>query len=189
MIEGLTHLAGWLAIALLVASLALSLAARWRRRIVVLREHHARLVSLRRLAGLGGAALAAAHATLGLGVLGAASLDEVLAMLSGVPYLRHGALAIAVLAPLALTSFPTLNARLGLRTWSTLHRGVYVAVALAALHVLAGPSADPRLATAIAFVIAALLLARLWPERATDRASAERAGDAEPLTTESADNP
>lgn len=177
MIEGLTHLAGWLAIALLAASLALSLAARW------LHEWRARLLAWRRLAGLGSAAAASLHALLSLSLLGLPSAETFTAV-SAVPYLRHGALALALLVPLAVTSFPALNARLGLRTWSVLHRAVYAIAALAALHVLAGPSAEPRLAMALAVSLGLLLVARLVPRRARPRE-----GDASGLTTESADNP
>jgi sulfoxide reductase heme-binding subunit YedZ len=88
-------------------------------------------------------------------------LDEALTVIASVPYVRHGALALSILTPLALTSFPKLNARVGLRTWETLHRGVYLAVALVLLHVLAGPSAEPHLAIAIAAIAIVLLLARV----------------------------
>lgn len=187
MISGLTHLAGWLAIGLLVTSLALSLVAR--AQLAWTREHRARLLSSRRLAGLGSAGAALLHLVLGLSLLAPATLEDALAMISGVPYLRHGALALALLGALALTSFPKLNARLGLRTWSTLHRAVYVASVLATLHVLAGPSAEPRLAASTAFVMALLLLARVWPVRSEGAGRARPEQDVEPVTRESADNP
>lgn len=160
------HLSGWLALLSLAASLALSLAARWRVR-------RARLLALRRVLGLAGLALAALHAIVTMGgLLAPGSGTEAAALFEGLPYLRHGALALALLLPLAATSFPRLNARLGLRAWSALHRLVYAALALAALHVLAGPSADPRLAVAVAGLIAALLLARLVPSSRSTRESA-----------------
>lgn len=177
MIERLTHLAGWIAIALLLASLAISLASRW------LLEQRARLLAWRRLAGLGSAGTALVHALLALTLLAPPSATEALAIVSAVPYLRHGALALALLAPLAITSFPKLNARLGLRTWNVLHRAVYVIAALAALHVLAGPSADPRLSVAVAGSLGLLLLARLVPR------SRPRDADGSAITTGSADNP
>ena len=178
MIEGLTHVAGWLAIALLLTSLAISLASRW------LLEQRARLIAWRRLAGLGSAGMALLHALLALSLLGLPSA-EVITAVSALPYLRHGALALALLAALALTSFPKLNARLGLRTWSVLHRAVHVIGVLAALHVLAGPSADPRLAVIVAIAFGLLLLARLAP-RARRDGGTEAPGV---LTKESADNP
>lgn len=157
-IVGLTHLSGWLAVFALLASLAMSLASRF------LRDQRARLVAWRRVAGLVGFVSAAVHASIAImGVLAPSSMSHALAAIGTVPYLRHGALALAVLTPLALTSFPKLNARVGLRTWEALHRGVYVAIALVVLHVLAGPSAKPHLAIAVAVIAGLLLVARLVP--------------------------
>jgi sulfoxide reductase heme-binding subunit YedZ len=167
----LAHLTGWLAVLALLASLGTSLAAR------AIREQRARLLVSRRLFGLAGAALALLHALVSLlALLVPPSLAEAVAMLSAVPYLRHGALAVVLLAPLALTSFPALNARLGLRTWDVLHRAVYVVIALVVLHVVAGPSADPRLALALAALAALLLFARI----PRPRARAPRAPNDEP---------
>lgn len=174
--RGIAHLLGWLAAAALCASLGTSLAARWTSRAL-----RGRLVASRRLLGLAGLALGLAHALVVVpSALAPPRLAELLPMVEALPYLRHGALALALLAPLGATSFPSLNARLGLRAWSTLHRLVYAASALVALHVVAGPGADPRLALALAALLAALLLARLVPARRR----------AEPgLTTGSPDNP
>ncbi len=165
-VVGLTHLSGWLAIFALLTSLTLSLASRF------LRDQRLRLVTWRRLAGLVGFVAALVHASIVLSaVLGPASLDDALTMIASVPYLRHGALALTLLALLALTSFPKLNARVGLRTWETLHRGVYLAIGFAVLHVLAGPSAHPGLAITIAVIVLVLLLARLVPRSRTREAS------------------
>ena len=98
---------------------------------------------------------------------------------------QHGALALLVLLTLTLTSFPTLNARLGLRTWSALHRLAYAALVLAALHALEGPNMDPRLGllllvSAVGIVLArvALSLRRSFREtRALARASREGTED------------
>ncbi len=183
--QALSHLTGWLAVASLLASLATSLASR------LLREHRPRLVAWRRLLGLGGALAALVHACVSVvALLAVGSLDETITIVSAVPYLRHGALALALLAPLALTSFPALNARLGLRTWQSLHRAVYVVIALVVLHVLAGPSADPRVALAIAALAVLSLVARLpWPRRAPNETTTNETTTDAPLTTESADNP
>ena len=67
--QGLTHLAGWLAMTLLAASLALSLASRW------LLDRRARLLAWRRLAGLGSAGAASLHALLSLSLLGLPSAE------------------------------------------------------------------------------------------------------------------
>jgi sulfoxide reductase heme-binding subunit YedZ len=171
-----THLLGWLALALLASSLGVSLATRWQTG-----PARARGLRLRRAAGLGGAALALVHALVSLALFAPPDLAGLFALLEGLPFLRHGALALALLAPLVATSFPALHARLGLRGWSALHRLVYAAVALAALHVLGGPSADPRIALAASILVALLFAARLVPRRAV------RADGA--VTTGSRDSP
>ena len=176
--EALTHLSGWLAVFALLASLAMSLASR------LLRDQRARLVAWRRLAGLVGFGSAVLHASIALSaVLSPRSIDDTLAILASVPYVRHGALALAMLTPLALTSFPKLNARLGLRAWETLHRGVYVAIALVVLHVLAGPSAEPHLAMAVAVIAALLLLGRLVPRPRTPERALEPESNDDPDTS------
>lgn len=176
------HLFGWLALALLVASLALSLVARRQRG-----PRRVRSLSLRRSAGLAGAAVAVGHASLSVVALRPPDAATLVAMIDGLPYLRHGALAVALLVPLVVTSFPRLNARLGLRGWGALHRVVYAAVALAALHVLAGPSADPRLAVVTSVVVALLVALRLVPRPRPREEGAAREGDA--VTTGPADSP
>ncbi len=170
MIEGAVHLTGWLAVLALLASLSTSLAARWQL------VHRAKLLRMRRVLGLAAFVLALLHAALVMGgLLAPRSIAEAAALLSGLPYLRHGALALVLLAPLAATSFPTLNARLGLRTWSALHRLVYGAVVLAVLHVLAGPAVDPRVALALATFALAVLFGRLIPPRRARREGPDEA--------------
>ncbi|GAB4206979.1 MAG: hypothetical protein OHK0013_24130 [Sandaracinaceae bacterium] len=172
------HALGWLSFALLAASLAISLRARWQHA-----EIRVKSLALRRWAGLAGSALAFLHATSSVALLEPADPAGLVAMVEGLPFLRHGALALALLALLAATSFPRLNARLGLRAWGALHRVVYAAIALAALHVLAGPSADPRVALVATVVVAILLAGRLVPRRAR----VERSDEA--VTTGPPDNP
>ncbi len=185
--RGLAHLLGWLAALALVSSLLTSLLARW-----AMGPRRARLVAARRLLGLAGFGLAVVHALASIGTaLLPRSPAALWTMLDALAYLRHGALALALLAPLALTSFAKVNARLRLRAWGALHRLVYAASVLVALHVLAGPEADPRLALTLAVVMALLLLGRVVPVRrsAAGPGGGERA-DAEPsLTTGSSDSP
>jgi len=172
--QGAVHLTGWLAVLALLASLATSLTARW------WRARRAKLLAMRRLLGLAGFVLALLHAVLVMGgLLAPRSGSEAAALFAGLPYLRHGALALVLLAPLALTSFPRLNARLGLRTWSALHRLFYGAIVLAVLHVLAGPSADPRLVLALAVVVAALLAGRVLPSGRSRPPDAETDADSQ----------
>ena len=55
------------------------------------------------------------------------------------PYAQAGAAALVLLGILSMTSFPTLNKRLKIRHWKTLHRLVFVIFFLLLLHVLLGP--------------------------------------------------
>lgn len=76
------------------------------------------------------------------------------------PYITIGMLAFAVLLPLAITSNSAMIRRLG-SAWGRLHRWVYVAIALAAIHfvmVLKVWLLEPLIYAAI---VAALLLFRL----------------------------
>lgn len=181
---GMTHLLGWLGVALLLGSLSVSLAARF------VPTQRPRLVAWRRLAGLAGFGAALLHAALALwGLLRPLTASDALAMLAELPYVRQGALALVLLLPLVLTSWPKLNARSGLRTWSTLHRAVYLALALVCLHVLAGPAADPRLALVLPALLLALLLGRLLPGRSGSGPSRRRAGPSGEGPTDSEDQP
>lgn len=149
---------GWLGLAALVGSLATSLVSRWSA------SHRSVFVAMRRWLGLAASVLAAVHALVAFGwILEPPSAASIPAFFEGLPHVRQGTVALAILVVLTATSFPPVNARLGLRAWSALHRAVYLAAALVGLHVLTAPSVDPRLGLAVAFVLGALLLARLAP--------------------------
>lgn len=84
------------------------------------------------------------------------------------PYLTVGALAFALLVPLALTSTQAMMRRLGGRRWQRLHRLVYPAAVLGVLHYLWLVKADLREPLLYAFALAILLLLRLplrWTRR------------------------
>ena len=136
-------LLGIAALLLLVLSVLASLSTH-------LTEKHTRasLLRARRTLGLAAFGAALVHSLASLAHLHAPSIKSVWNRLLALGYLRHGALALLVLLALTLTSFPTLNAKLGLRTWAALHRLAYVALILGALHVLSGPSLDPTLGIA-----------------------------------------
>ena len=121
------------------------------------KETRARLLRARRGLGLAASVAALIHAIASLTHLHAASFTGAWNRLLALGYLQHGAWALLILAVLALTSFPKLNARLGLRTWTALHRLAYVALILGALHALEGPAMDARLG--IAALGCALLIA------------------------------
>ena len=123
------------------------------------KESRVRLLRVRRSLGLVASGAALFHAIASLAHLHALSLTGVWNRLLALGYLRHGALALLVLAALTLTSFPKVNARLGLRTWTSLHRLSYVALILGALHALAGPAMDPRLGVAaLGFALAIVII-------------------------------
>lgn len=136
-------LLGTAALLLLVLSALASLGTH-----LTTKETRAHLLRARRGLGLASFAAALIHALASLAHLHATSFTSMWNRLLALGYVRHGALALLVLFALTLTSFPKLNARLGLRTWTALHRLAYVALILGALHALSGPSLDPSLGIA-----------------------------------------
>ncbi|AVP96259.1 sulfoxide reductase heme-binding subunit YedZ [Ahniella affigens] len=80
------------------------------------------------------------------------------------PYMTVGFGAWLIMLPLAITSTRGMIRRMG-RHWQRLHRLVYVAGILAALHFLWLVKADLREPGIYAGILAVLLLARLWPKR------------------------
>ncbi len=75
-------------------------------------------------------------------------------------YITVGMAALLVLIPLAVTSTRGWIRRLG-KKWSTLHKGVYLATALAVVHYFWLVKADTRLPVLLAVCLVALLLVRL----------------------------
>lgn len=86
------------------------------------------------------------------------------------PYIMAGMAAFAILVPLAITSNNAMIRRLG-PTWNRLHRWVYAAVALAAVHFLLLVKAWPAEPIIYATLIAALLVIRAIPHRPKNRQS------------------
>ena len=81
------------------------------------------------------------------------------------PYITVGMAAFLILTPLAITSSRAAIKRLGARNWARLHKLVYAACLLSALHFIImrkGFQAEPLIYLAI---IAALLAFRLIPKR------------------------
>lgn len=74
-----------------------------------------------------------------------------------------GMLALLLLAPLAVTSTDRWVRRLGYARWKRLHRLVYAAAVLGAIHFIWRVKADLRRPAAFAIVLGALLLARAVP--------------------------
>ena len=78
------------------------------------------------------------------------------------PYVTVGFAAFVILVPLAATSSNGMIRRLGAANWQRLHKGVYLACALAALHFIMLRKAWPAEPLIYAGLVAALLLFRLW---------------------------
>lgn len=111
----------------------------------------------RRGLGIGSAVAALAHASLAL----AAYLPSwSFAPIARLPWMRHGALALALLLPLLVTSFPALQRALRVRAWSALHRLAYAAGLLGCLHSVEVPYGNPTLGLASAAILGLSLLAR-----------------------------
>jgi glycine betaine catabolism B len=97
-------------------------------------------------------------------------------------YLQLGTIALVLLVPLAVTSTDAMISRLGPRRWKRLHRLVYVASILGAVHYLLLVKADLRQPIAFAAVLFLLLGYRVvaryleWRAHAAKAAPAARAG-------------
>ncbi len=120
------YLGEW-AIRLLVATLAVSPAARLLRR--------PRLVRCRRTFGLTAFAYVVAHFAAYLVLLAGLDVDTFSADFADRPYITVGLAALALLIPLAVTSTRGWQRRLA-RKWRRLHRVVYVVGVLACVHLL-----------------------------------------------------
>jgi sulfoxide reductase heme-binding subunit YedZ len=154
-VETITHVTGEWALRFLLACLA----------ITPLRRVSPRFASLapyRRSFGLLAFAYAALHAAtffaLDLGFAFERLAEEIVER----PYVTLGFAALALLAPLALTSTRASQRRLG-RRWILLHRIVYLAALLAAAHFVWLVKKDLREPLAYAAVLALLLAARALP--------------------------
>jgi sulfoxide reductase heme-binding subunit YedZ len=77
------------------------------------------------------------------------------------PFIAIGMTAFVLMIPLAITSTNEMVKRLGGKTWSRLHRVVYLAGVAGALHYWMLVKSDTRLPRTFAFVLAVLLGYRL----------------------------
>lgn len=77
------------------------------------------------------------------------------------PYITIGMAAFLILVPLALTSNATMIKRLGASAWQRLHRWVYLAAALAAVHFVMVVKAWPAEPLIYAAIVAGLLAYRV----------------------------
>jgi sulfoxide reductase heme-binding subunit YedZ len=157
---------GWAAAILLALALAATPVGK---ALALARGEAPGVVAWRRRLGISAACAALAHGVIAIAAyLG----DDAWSSIAEVPWLRSGALAAALLAPLLATSFPALVRAARIRLWKPLHRLAYAAGALAIHHVLLGPFAPRALAIGLLALALVLALGRL--SRRRDR---EAAGD------------
>ena len=124
--EAVVHRLGQWGIRLLLATLAVSSIARLIKR--------PGLIRYRRMIGLFAFAYVAMHFLAYFGILAGADVSALVNDLGKRPYIIAGGGALLLLIPLAATSTRAAQRRLR-KNWARLHRLVYPAVALAALHI------------------------------------------------------
>jgi sulfoxide reductase heme-binding subunit YedZ len=146
---------GWAPAIVLALSLAVTPCAGLVRRVRGAAPRGA--ASVRRALGITAAALALGHAVVALKVY---VPRPWFAVIRGVPWLLSGALALAVLVALLVTSFPAPTRVLRVRAWKPLHRLAYVAAALVAHHLAVGPLAPRAWVIAWTVVLAVVLALR-----------------------------
>lgn len=155
---GPIRICGWTALSCLVLALACSPGALLFGRAGSARARRvgAALARARRGIGVSAFVLAALHVALALAI----HLDFDLGAVVAIDRLRHGALALGLLTPLALTSSDRVVAALRPRAWKALHRAAYPAAILAAAHAFRGPFSPPIAVIAAAVVVTAVLVSR-----------------------------
>lgn len=151
-VKDITHRTGWWALALLLATLAVTPLRRltgWNP-----------LIRVRRMLGLFAFAYATIHLLIYFGLDQAFSLAYIGEEIAERPYITVGFTAWLLLLPLAVTSTKGWIRRLG-RRWQALHRLVYPAAALGVLHFYWLVKADTREPLLFAAILAILLGARV----------------------------
>ncbi len=149
---------GLWALRLLLITLAITPLVRWTRWY--------RLVPLRRTLGLASFAYACAHLGVYLWLDMGFDLHEMAFDVAERPFIVTGALIFLCLVPLAATSTTAAQRALGGRRWKALHRLIYVAVLLAAVHYVMATKVALTAPLLHAVAALALLGLRLLPRRA-----------------------
>jgi len=147
----LEHRSGIWALRLLLLTLAITPLRRL--------SGYAQLVRYRRMLGLFAFFYACVHLTIYVAIDLGGYWDQLLADIVKRPYMTVGFSAWLLLFPLAITSTRAMMRRLG-RNWQRLHRLVYPAALLAALHFLWLVKADQREPLLYLAIFAALMLLR-----------------------------
>jgi methionine sulfoxide reductase heme-binding subunit len=156
---------GWLAGSLLTLALCVTPAQRLLARAGRLRPVW--LTPLRRSLGIAAASCGLAHAVYALLVV-----PGIAGLVVSVPWLRAGLLTLCILWVLLLTSFDGVLRRLRLQHWKELHRLVYPATLVLALHVLLGPYGSTAIEVTFFAALSCLLMLRFLPTHADREESA-----------------
>ena len=120
---------------------------------------------IRRLLGLLGFFYAALHVSTYVLLDRAGELATLLEDLAKRPFIGVGALAFALLVPLALTSTRASQKRMGFKSWQALHRLSYLATGLGVVHFVWGQKKDIREPLIYATILGLLLALRLFARR------------------------
>ena len=155
-VKRIEHALGLAALQFLLAGLAIT---------PLLRFAGVNLMRFRRAFGLVAFGLAAAHLAVWVVLDLQFRWSEIAADLTRRPYIIAGMAAFALLVPLALTSSDSALRRLGTLRWRRLHRLVYPAVLLGALHHLLTFKVPTPEAYAYLGIASALVALRLLPLR------------------------
>jgi sulfoxide reductase heme-binding subunit YedZ len=166
-VEALLHVAGRWALAFLLLGLAVSPIRRF--------TGWGRIIKVRRLLGLFAFFYTATHLLVYLGLDQGFAWSFILEDIAERPFITVGFAAFLLLLPLAGTSTRGWIRRLG-RRWQLLHRLVYPAAGLAALHFYWKVKADTFWPLLVAGLLTVLLLARVRWGRSPRRASRARGG-------------
>lgn len=153
-IEKLTHVTGLTALVLLLVTLSVTPFRRFTGWNPVIR--------LRRPLGLFAFFYALCHFSIWFVFDMVYDVPRMLADIADRPFITVGMATLLLLTPLALTSTKGWIRRLG-KKWTTLHRTIYVAAALAIVHFYWGMKADTRLPLILGACLVALFVLRAPP--------------------------
>jgi sulfoxide reductase heme-binding subunit YedZ len=168
-IEKVTHVTGMTTLVLLLVTLAVTPVRR-------ITGWHP-VIQLRRPIGLFAFFYASVHFLIWMVLDLGFQLEWVWEDIVERPYITVGFAAFLTLVPLAVTSTRGWIRRLGKR-WTTLHRGIYLAATLGAIHFYWLVKADTRLPLLLAGILALLMAVRVgwWASKRRTEAPSRASG-------------